>query len=444
MPMYYHLSRNKKDAFRSGLYRSAVQLLGLWSLGCVCLVLLHLAKGTLRAEESQQEQQAPIKLVTLLTEDGEGKPLRFPSTVAYDRDQDEIYVVNSGSGGVIVYDRDFFPHLSLGPGRGINAPQGIFFDNKQGDIYICQGNTPTHPARVTVLNGAFLPKMEITFVDMADPEAAAFIPARGAIGKNDIIYLVGPSNRGALKIDKNGTFMGWLKPMESITQQDEDEEIDPEEESFLAGNDEPEPELSTDESITESEIFGLPSELLPKKKGNQPRRKNSRNKRAVQLNDIRIDREGHIFLLSQETSKVYVYGANEELLYSFGQKGGSAGKMSRPRGLAVDEKKQCVYVVDYMRHTILVYDNGGKFVYEFGGRGYGPLWFNFPTALSVDRLGRLIVSDLFNNRIQILEVRFDTSFPLFQNNVNIEDSGNDLKRDSSSAAATQENNSTER
>jgi DNA-binding beta-propeller fold protein YncE len=84
--------------------------------------------------------------------------------------------------------------------------------------------------------------------------------------------------------------------------------------------------------------------------------------------------------------------------------------MSRPRGIAINEGRKIIYIVDYMRHTILVYDLAGKYLFEFGGRGSGPLWFNFPNSITVDRKGRLIVADLFNNRVQILKTEFSQTF----------------------------------
>ncbi|MBW2163925.1 MAG: hypothetical protein JRF43_05670, partial [Deltaproteobacteria bacterium] len=63
-----------------------------------------------------------------------------------------------------------------------------------------------------------------------------------------------------------------------------------------------------------------------------------------------------------------------------------------------------IYVVDYLRHTVLVYDLTGRYRFEFGGRGWGEGWFNYPTSLAVDSLGHLLVADLFNNRVQVLEV----------------------------------------
>ncbi len=64
-----------------------------------------------------------------------------------------------------------------------------------------------------------------------------------------------------------------------------------------------------------------------------------------------------------------------------------------------------------MRHTVLIFDLGGKFMHEFGGLGAGPGWFQYPTALALNKKGNLIVADLFNQRVQILDIRFEYSFP---------------------------------
>ena len=103
--------------------------------------------------------------------------------------------------------------------------------------------------------------------------------------------------------------------------------------------------------------------------------------------------------------------ARERFLFKFGQKGGSTGKLSRPQGIAVDSRRGRIYVVDYMRHTVNVYSRGGIYLYELGGRGWGPGWFNYPTDVAVDERGYLLVADLFNQRVQVLEVREEGAPP---------------------------------
>jgi DNA-binding beta-propeller fold protein YncE len=119
---------------------------------------------------------------------------------------------------------------------------------------------------------------------------------------------------------------------------------------------------------------------------------------------VEIGAAGKIFLLSEDLGRVYVYDHKENFLVKFGEKGGSSGKLSRPRGLGVDRKKGIVYVIDYMRHAGNVYSDKGRFLFEFGGKGWAKGWFQFPSDIVVDTLGNVLVADTFNNRVQVLRM----------------------------------------
>ena len=120
---------------------------------------------------------------------------------------------------------------------------------------------------------------------------------------------------------------------------------------------------------------------------------------------VYIDESNRIYLLSEGYGRAYVYDKNEDFLFGFGQKGGSTGKLSRPRSLGVDEVRHWIYIVDYMRHTVTVYKyENGQYLFEFGGKGWGPGWFQFPTYIYIDHAQRTLVADTFNQRIQVLKI----------------------------------------
>ncbi|MDW7772488.1 MAG: NHL repeat-containing protein [Desulfobulbaceae bacterium] len=353
--------------------------------------------------------QAEVRVVAILSADELGDRLRYPSFLAYDKDMDELYMTVGGAGKVIVYDSNFFPTVSLGPGRGADGARGIFINN-DGWIYLCQGETENSPGRLTIFNPAFFPEQEILFDSI--PGVEKFIPKDMVVGLTGNLYVVGQNNRGLLVLDQDGNFSHWLKPQDQIFDMEVVEAAQKERE-------ESDPELTEFGRIIQDEVEAadiaefLPRELIPGSVASRLEERRS-GMGPVMVVDIERDSEGHLYILSEETGKVYVYSPFEELLFTFGQKGGSTGKMSRPRSLVVDEKKKAVYVVDYMRHTILIFDLGGKFMYEFGGLGTGPGWFQYPTGLTLTRDGLLAVADLFNHRVQILDVRFEYKFPLFQ------------------------------
>jgi DNA-binding beta-propeller fold protein YncE len=306
------------------------------------LVLLDLCPG---GSAVAAERAVEIRAVAILTDDDQGEPLKSPSGVFLDRTSAEIFVINSGDSRIIISGPDYFPRLSIGAGRGVNAPYGLQIDG-DGRLYVCQGN----PARLTILNAALFPVNEIDFAQVEGGEA--FIPRRVALGSDGRMYVAGINNRGVLVLDKDGGYLHSLTPMDKIW--------------------------------TEEGTSNAPN--------------------PVMVIEVCTDSTGRLYLLSEETSKVYVYDKDENFLFSFGQKGGSSGKMSRPRGIAVDDERGRIYLVDYMRQSVLVYDLAGRYLFEFGGRGWGPGWFNYPTSVAVDRLGHVIVADLFNNRVQVLDV----------------------------------------
>ena len=326
------------------------------------ILLFMLLAGAEVNPDSVFAMTSEIKPVVMLTKDDQGARLRTPSAVFFDKTMEEIYVVNSGASRIIVYGSDFFPSVSLGAGRDVYAPYGGYVD-ADGRLYVCQGRSQDKSARVTILNAAFFPIKEIMLEGFEG--ADKFIPRRLALGHDGRIYVAGINSPGVLVLDKDGNYLRHLIPLDRVWTGKEKSEED-------AG----------------------PDNVTKPGPGKEP----------VLILEVCTDSEGRIYLLSEETSKIYVYDRDENYLFAFGKKGGSTGKMSRPRGLAVDERRNRIYVVDYFRHTILVYDLKGRYRFEFGGRGWAEGWFNYPTSLAVDSHGYLMVADLFNNRVQVLEV----------------------------------------
>jgi DNA-binding beta-propeller fold protein YncE len=361
----------------------------------------------------EEEGQVGIEVVAILDTDELGKQLLYPSSVTYDKERDETYVVGGGEGKVIVYGSNFFPTVSLGSGRGADSPRGVYI-HQSSTIYLCQANSETKPARITSFNPAFFPEKEILFSSM--PEGENFVPKNMITGLSGNMYITGQNTRGILVLDSEGNFSHWLKPMDKMVIEtsrempgEEEGEAEPPE---LAAETDPIQDSAEEENSTMNMRDLLPPGLLPTI-AEEGATFTDRELKPVQVAAITRDSAGHLYVLSEETSKIYVYSHTEELLFSFGQKGGSTGKMSRPKSLVVDEKKKALYVVDYMRHTVLIFDLGGRFMYEFGGMGTGPGWFQYPVGLALNKEGNLIVADLFNQRVQILDIKFEYKFPLF-------------------------------
>ncbi len=86
---------------------------------------------------------------------------------------------------------------------------------------------------------------------------------------------------------------------------------------------------------------------------------------------------------------------------------GKSEEMVNPTAVAVDDTRGRVYVVDSKRHAVLVYNpDSGELLHTLGKRGSGQGEFNFPTNLTLDREGRLYVTDTINCRVQIFDADY--------------------------------------
>lgn len=366
------------------------------------------------------DDQVPIRMVTILKIDDQGLPINIPTDVFYDYTTKETYVVSS-TGRITIYGDDYFPEISLGQGRNITNPSGIFVD-KKGSIYLCQGTgqvgssvkNPKNRPRITILNAAFFLEKEIFFDQI--PEVLSFNPSRVAVNQQGNIYICGillakqENTKGVLVLDPNGKFLNWITPTDIVYRAPKAEKASepkaPTPEANIT------PEDQTAQEIA-AELANLPAEFLPTAKESDQPLGIKEQKLPVFVNDVVIDQKGRIYLLSTETSRIYVYNDKHEFLLAFGEKGGATGKLSTPLALGIDEVHQAIYVVDYMRHTIICYDYlTGKYIFEFGGQGSGPLWFNYPNNIAVGQKGNVIVADLFNRRVQVIDPNMGTRRPV--------------------------------
>ena len=114
---------------------------------------------------------------------------------------------------------------------------------------------------------------------------------------------------------------------------------------------------------------------------------------------IAADSAGNVYVSDVIQKAVLVFNPKGEMVLSFGGK----DDLENPVGLAIDNIRKRLYVVDSKAHKIKVYSLDGKFLFEFGKRGTGDGEFNFPTNIAADKEGKIYVVDTINARVEVFD-----------------------------------------
>lgn len=117
---------------------------------------------------------------------------------------------------------------------------------------------------------------------------------------------------------------------------------------------------------------------------------------------------GAINITGDSEKRIWVSDAKMGMVFALNEKGKvlmaiGKGLLKRPTGLAVDEFRERLYVVDTLDHNLKVFDlYSGNLLFTIGRRGTDDGEFNYPTNVAIDRkTGNIIVVDTFNFRVQI-------------------------------------------
>jgi DNA-binding beta-propeller fold protein YncE len=114
---------------------------------------------------------------------------------------------------------------------------------------------------------------------------------------------------------------------------------------------------------------------------------------------IVVDAAGIIFVADAQQGRVFGYDLQGRNLYAIGKK----GDLLHPAGLAVDKKRNRLYVADAQAHVVKVFDNMGMFLYDVGTTS-GPGELKYPVAVALDRTGSVYVLDGRRKRVVIYGV----------------------------------------
>jgi len=122
---------------------------------------------------------------------------------------------------------------------------------------------------------------------------------------------------------------------------------------------------------------------------------------------LALDSQGNLYLWNGGDLRVEVFDNNGKHLTSWGGRGNADGQFNTsgdyPYGsIAIDEQGN-VYVIDYGNDRVQKFDRQGKFIAKWGTHGDGDGEFILPFGVAVDSKGRVYVVDDGTARLQIFD-----------------------------------------
>jgi len=100
---------------------------------------------------------------------------------------------------------------------------------------------------------------------------------------------------------------------------------------------------------------------------------------------------------------VYRYGTDGAFHGVLGRPGTKVGELSFPSAVSFISEEM-ILVLDKKRFAVVCHDRDGRFLGEFGGMGMNPGWFYYPSWMTVDADGRVYISQVFMNRVQMCRI----------------------------------------
>ena len=120
---------------------------------------------------------------------------------------------------------------------------------------------------------------------------------------------------------------------------------------------------------------------------------------------LRVDRQDNVWVTDIGRHRVLKFDPTGKLLLAMGtgKPGTGTDEFDRPTDIAFGPDGE-VFVSDgYGNSRVLKFSASGRFLKSWGTRGKNPGEFQVPHAIIIDSLGRVLVGDRENNRIQVFD-----------------------------------------
>ena len=123
---------------------------------------------------------------------------------------------------------------------------------------------------------------------------------------------------------------------------------------------------------------------------------------ATQLGGFSVDHAGNIYFTVPVLFTAYKLSPDGNLA-GFGKPGSAPGRFNNLGGIVADDEGN-IYVADRLKSVVIIFDKDFNFINEFGYRGRRPYNLISPNYLGLDAEGRLYVSQLASLGVSVFKI----------------------------------------
>jgi hypothetical protein len=306
----------------------------------VPLVLLVMGGDGFAQGLQVQHVSVPAEFVREIRMPGSGDFILRPSLLHYDRFHDELLVGDSGHNRIVIFRSDGVFRFEFSLGGILTSPKDLTTD-PDGFIYVL-GSDP----RGQVLFRFDFDGVPIGSIDVPETLDGWPVNLRHLACDDDgTVYALDHRSRRILVFDSDGT-------------------------------------------ITAS--FSLNGDSLEESEG------------AYALGALCCS-GSELYVPIGNFGTVHRYSTDGRFLGSIGHFGSEPGSLNFPVAVEVSPDG-LVLVLDRPRYSVVCFNSDGRFLGEFGGKGISPGWFMGPSLLAVSSSDRVIVGQVFRNKIQVCAI----------------------------------------
>ena len=264
------------------------------------------------------------------------------ATISFDEARDEIYITDSQSGIVRIYNNQGMEVYHFGDDLNMGLVLASEVRN-DGNILVLTRKGPWPTIVICNFRGEYL--AELALQNFPD-DFSGFSPT-GMHYRNGRLYLLDNNSLKLAVTDSNGF--------------------------FLSGYD-----------------LGAMLDIDPQKRN------------TTQIGGFSVDRAGNIYFTVPVIFSAYRLSTDGKLDF-FGKPGSAPGRFNIAGGIVADDQGY-IYVADRLKSAVLIFDKNFKFLHEFGYRGRKSYNLISPNDLGLDTQGRLYVSQLASIGVSVFNI----------------------------------------